>query len=312
MEKHSKIYVAGHLGLVGSAILRALTARGFANIIAKIRAELDLLNQKKTEEFFAKEKPEYVFLAAAKVGGIMANNTKPAQFIYENLIVQTNVIESAYRNGVKKLLFPGSSCIYPRLAQQPIKEKYFLTGPLEPTNEAYAVAKIAGIVTCQSYHKEYGVNFISAMPTNMYGPNDNFDLEQSHVLPALIRKFHDAKMAGNKSITLWGTGTAKRELLAVDDFADAALFLMEHYDSPEIINVGTGVDITIKDLAEKVKKVVGFKSHILWDASKPDGTPRKLLDVSKLHKLGWHHKISLEDGIRATYEWYVKSLKLKV
>jgi len=261
--------------------------------------------------FFEKEKPEYVFLAAAKVGGIMANKTYSGEFIYENLMVQGNVLENAKKSGVKKLVFLGSSCIYPRLAPQPIKEEYFMSGPLEPTNQAYAVAKIAGIVTCQSYNEEYGTDFISLMPTNLYGPNDNFDLENSHVLPALIRKFHEAKKSGKKEITLWGTGDALREFLHVDDFADACLFLMEHYDDSEIINVGTGEDISIKALAELVKKTTGFNGEILWDNKNLDGTPRKLLDVSKIHALGWRHTISLKEGIRKTYEWYKNSNKLE-
>ncbi len=304
MKKDSKIYVAGHLGLVGSGILRALYARGFTNLILKTRAELELLDQKKTAEFFATEKPEYVFLAAAKVGGIMANKIHPAQFIYENLTVQANVLENARKNGVKKLLFLGSSCIYPRLAPQPIKEEYFLSGPLEPTNQAYAVAKIAGIVTCQSYNEEYGTNFISVMPTNMYGPNDNFDLENSHVLPGLIRKFHEAKMLNKKETVLWGTGVAQREFLHVDDFAEAALFLMENYNSKEIINVGTNESVSIKELAKLVKKIVGYRGAISWDLAGPDGMPKKLLAVEKIHRLGWKHTISLENGIRKTYEWY--------
>ncbi len=308
MNKTSKIYVAGHRGLVGSAITRALTERGFKNLILKGREELELLEQQDVANFFRTEKPEYVFLAAAKVGGIMANNTHPSEFIYENLMVQANVLEHARKNGVKKLLFLGSSCIYPRLAPQPIKEEYLLSGDLEPTNKAYAVAKIAGIVTCQSYNKEYGMNFISVMPTNMYGFNDNFDLENSHVLPALIRKFHDSKTAGKKSVTLWGTGSARREFLNVDDFADAALFLMEQYNSGEILNVGTGTDITIKNLAEIVKKIVEFEGEILWDSTKPDGVPRKLLDVSKINSLGWKHKIELEEGIRSTYKWYLQKI----
>lgn len=311
MKKNSKIYVAGHKGLVGSAITRALVGRGFSNLILKDRKDLDLLDQKAVAAFFLREKPEYVFLAAAKVGGIMANDQNPGEFIYENLLVQANVLENARKNGVKKLLFLGSSCIYPRLAPQPIKEEYFLSGPLEPTNQAYAIAKIAGIITCQSYNKEYGTNFISAMPTNLYGQNDNFDLINSHVLPAFIRKFHDAKTAGKKEILLWGTGAARREFLHVDDLADAALFLMEKYDSSEIINVGTGEDDTIKELAELVKKITGFKGKIMWDKTKPDGMPRKLLDVSRLHALGWKHKISLEKGISETYEWYKQSVKLK-
>ncbi|MCR4311410.1 MAG: GDP-L-fucose synthase [Candidatus Taylorbacteria bacterium] len=309
MEKHAKIFVAGHRGLVGSAITRALVERGFTNIILKTHAELDLLDQKAVATFFQTEKPEYVFLAAAKVGGIMANKTEPAQFIYENLQVQTNVLESARINGVAKLLFLGSSCIYPRMAPQPIKEESFMTGPLEPTNRAYAVAKIAGIVMCQSYNSEYGTNFISAMPTNLYGPNDNFDQENSHVLPALIRKFHDAKEIGNRDVELWGTGKVKREFLNVDDFADACIFMMENYNDSEIINIGTGTDMTIRELAELVQGVVGFKGNIIWDATRPDGTPRKLLDVSKLHRLGWKHSTDLKDGIARTYEWYVNSQK---
>ena len=311
MQKNSKIYVAGHRGLVGSAIIRALKLRSFSNLVLKPRKELDLLDQRAVASFFEKEKPEYVFLAAAKVGGIMANKTYSGEFIYENLMVQGNVLENAKKSGVKKLVFLGSSCIYPRLAPQPIKEEYFMSGPLEPTNQAYAVAKIAGIVTCQSYNEEYGTDFISLMPTNLYGPNDNFDLENSHVLPALIRKFHEAKKSGKKEITLWGTGDALREFLHVDDFADACLFLMEHYDDSEIINVGTGEDISIKALAELVKKTTGFNGEILWDNKNLDGTPRKLLDVSKIHALGWRHTISLKEGIRKTYEWYKNSNKLE-
>jgi len=312
MKKDSKIYVAGHLGLVGSAVTRALLARGFKNLVLKTREELELLDQKAVETFFKKEKLEYVFLAAARVGGIMANKTYPAKFIYENLLVQANVLEEARKNNVKKLLFLGSSCIYPRLAPQPIKESYFLSGPLEPTNRSYAVAKIAGIVTCQSYNEEYGTSFISAMPTNMYGPNDNFDPESSHALPALLRKFHDGKIGNKKEVVIWGTGSAFREFLHVDDFAQASLFLMEKYDQSEIINVGTGEDISIKTLAELIKKITGFSGKISWDKTKPDGMPRKLLDVSKINKLGWRHQISLEEGIRSTYEWYEKSLKFKV
>jgi|SRR3989338_2144300 len=312
MKKDSKIYIAGHLGLVGSAVTRALLARGFKNLVLKTREELELLDQKAVETFFKKEKLEYVFLAAARVGGIMANKTYPAKFIYENLLVQANVLEEARKNNVKKLLFLGSSCIYPRLAPQPIKESYFLSGPLEPTNRSYAVAKIAGIVTCQSYNEEYGTSFISAMPTNMYGPNDNFDPESSHALPALLRKFHDGKIGNKKEVVIWGTGSAFREFLHVDDFAQASLFLMEKYDQSEIINVGTGEDISIKTLAELIKKITGFSGKISWDKTKPDGMPRKLLDVSKINKLGWRHQISLEEGIRSTYEWYEKSLKFKV
>src|SRR3989339_2097503 len=309
MKKDSKIYIAGHLGLVGSAVTRALLARGFKNLVLKTREELELLDQKAVETFFKKEKLEYVFLAAARVGGIMANKTYPAKFIYENLLVQANVLEEARKNNVKKLLFLGSSCIYPRLAPQPIKESYFLSGPLEPTNQAYAVAKIAGIVTCQSYNEEYGTDFISLMPTNLYGPNDNFDLENSHVLPALIRKFHEAKQNDKNEVILWGTGNPKREFLHIDDLADACLFLMEHYDDSEIINVGTGEDISIKALAELVKKTTGFNGEILWDNKNLDGTPRKLLNVEKLHNSGWKHKIDLEKGIRDTYRWYVDNLK---
>lgn len=304
MKKNSKIYVAGHRGLMGSAILRALQNKGFTNLVTKTRQELDLLDQKQVAVFFQKEKPEYVFMAAAKVGGIMANSTQPAQFIYQNLTVQTNIIESAHKNGVKKLLFLGSSCIYPRLAPQPIREESLMTGPLEPTNRAYAVAKIAGIVMCQSYRQEYGANFISAMPTNMYGQNDNFDLENSHVLPALIRKFHDAKTTNKKEIILWGTGAARREFLFVDDCADACLFLMEHYDSGEIVNIGTGSDITIRELADLVKKIVGFKGEILWDSTKPNGMPLKLLDLSRINNLGWKPSVPLNEGLKKTYNWF--------
>mgnify|MGYP001565300379 CR=1 FL=1 len=307
MQKNSKIYVAGHRGLVGSAIVQALREQGYDNLILKTRQELDLLDQTAVKNFFEKEKPEYVFLAAAKVGGIMANKTYPADFIYENLTVQTNVIHAAYTCGVKKLLFLGSSCIYPKLCPQPIKEDYLLTSELEPTNKAYSVAKIAGIIMCQSYNEQYGTNFISLMPTNLYGPHDNFDLENSHVLPALIRKFHEAKVAKKSSVTLWGTGNAKREFLHVNDLALASVFLMNQYDDSDIINVGTGEDITIKELAEKIKTVVGYEGAIDWDTTKPDGTPKKLLDVSKLHKLGWKHSMSLEGGLEETYDWFDKN-----
>ena len=307
MEKKSKIYVAGHGGLVGSAIVRNLEKKGYKNLILKTRKELDLLNSVKVSAFFKKEKPEYVVLAAARVGGIMANNTYPANFIYENLTVQNNVIHNSYLSGVKKLLFLGSSCIYPRMAPQPIKEEYLLTGELEPTNKAYAVAKIAGIVMCESYNKQYGTNFISVMPTNLYGPNDNFDLENSHVLPALIRKFDEARKAERKDITLWGTGKAKREFLHVDDLADACVFLLDKHNGSQIINIGTGKDVTIKTLAETIKKIIGFNGKIIWDKTKPDGTPRKLLNVSRPHKLGWCHKIDLENGLKTTYEWYKKN-----
>lgn len=304
MNKDSKIFVAGHRGLVGSAIVRALQEEGFSNIILKTHRELDLTDQRDVSEFFAEEKPEYVFLSAAKVGGIMANKNSPADFIRNNLAIQTNVIHSAYEHKVKKLLFLGSSCIYPKLCPQPIKEEYLLSGPLEESNKAYAVAKIAGVIMCQSYNEQYDTNFISLMPTNLYGPNDNFDLENSHVLPAMIRKFHDAKVGNKTSVTLWGTGIAKREFLHVDDLAEASLFLMNNYDNSAIINVGTGEDTTIKELAEKIKKGVGYEGDIVWDTTKPDGTPRKLLDVSEIHRLGWRHKITLNEGIASTYEWF--------
>lgn len=309
MEKKSKIYVAGHRGLMGSGILRALEKSGYKNIIVKTRQELDLLDQKAVSDFFNSEKPEYVFVGAAKVGGIMDNNNNPAKFIYENLVIETNIIHSAYKSGVKKLLFPGSSCIYPKFAEQPIKEEYLMTGLLEPTSMPYAVAKIAGIVMCQSYAKQYGCNFISVMPSNLYGINDNFDPETSHALPGLIRKFHDATVNGNKTVTLWGTGKARREFLCSDDLADACMFLMENYDKPEMLNIGSGDDITIKDLSEIIVKITGFKGTIIWDDSKPEGVARKLTDNSKIRALGWKPKISLEEGIKLTYEWYKNSLK---
>jgi len=308
MEKGSKIYVAGHRGLVGSAIVRALESAGYTNIIKKTRDELNLLDQKPVADFFITEKPEYIFLAAAKVGGILANKEYPADFIYENLQVQNNIIHNSYLNNVKKLCFLGSSCIYPKLAPQPIKEEYLLSGPLEPSNDAYAIAKIAGIKMCQSYNQQYGTNYISLMPTNLYGPNDNFDLESSHVLPALIRKFHEAKETNSPTVTMWGTGSPMREFLHVDDLADAAVHLMNTYDGSEIVNVGTGEDVTIKELAELISDIVGYKGELLWDTDKPDGTPRKLLDVSKLHSLGWKHKTNLPDGIRNTYEWYIANI----
>lgn len=304
MNYDSLIYVAGHTGLVGSAIVRRLNQEGYRRIIVKPSAELDLRNQQAVEEFFKIHQPEYVFLAAAKVGGINANHKYPAGFIYDNLMIQTNVIEAAYRHNVKKLLFLGSSCIYPKFARQPIKEGYLLTGELEPTNDAYAIAKIAGIKMCQAYHKQYDANFISVMPTNLYGPNDNFDLETAHVLPALIRKFHEAKINKREEVIVWGTGKVRREFLHVDDLADAVVFLMNHYDKDEIINIGVGEDISILELAELIKKVVGFKGNIVFDQSKPDGTPRKLLDVSKLNGLGWKARIGLEEGIRMTYECF--------
>src|SRR3989344_5374658 len=306
MDKNAKIYIAGHRGMVGSAIKRALKNSGYANLICKTKEELDLLDQSSVVEFFKNERPEYVFLAAAKVGGILANNTYPADFIYQNLVVQNNVIHNVHLNKVKKLLFLGSSCIYPKNCPQPIKEEYLLDGKLEPTNEAYATAKIAGIIMCQAYNKQYDTNFISLMPTNLYGPNDNFDLETSHVLPALIRKFHDAKIGNKKEMPLWGTGIPKREFLHVDDLAEACLFLMKNYNHSEIINVGTGEDISIKDLAEMIKKVVGYNGKIIWDISKPDGTPRKLLDVSKIKTLGWKYQIKLENGIKITYDRFKK------
>ena len=304
MDKNAKIYIAGHRGLVGSAIVRELQKNGYTNIITKSHSELDLKSQIETEKFFSIEKPEYVFLAAAKVGGILANNIYPADFIRDNLMIETNVIDSAYKNKVKKLLFLGSSCVYPKSAPQPIKEEYLLTGELEPTNKAYALAKIAGIVMCQSYNKQYGVNFISVMPTNLYGEGDNFDLENSHVLPAMIRKFDDAKKNNAKEIVLWGTGKPKREFLYVDDLASACIFLMNNYDNSEIINIGTGEDLSILELANMVKEITEYEGNIVWDSSKPDGTPRKLLDVSKIKSLGWKHSINLKEGIKRTYEWY--------
>ncbi|MBM3256512.1 MAG: GDP-L-fucose synthase [Candidatus Moranbacteria bacterium] len=307
MEKTSKIYIAGHTGLVGSAITRVLKKEGYNNLIIKDLKELDLTDQKATLEFFEKEKPEYVFLAAAKVGGIQANNTYPAEFIYQNLAIEINIINAAYLTRVKKLLFLGSSCIYPRECPQPIKEEYFMTGPLEETNKAYAVAKIAGIIMCQSYNRQYGTKFISVMPTNLYGPGDNFDLNSSHVLPAFLRKFHDAKVNSQKEVIIWGTGEPYREFLHVDDLADACLFLMNNYDGSEIVNIGTGVDLKIKELAEIIKDTVGFAGIIVNDTSKPDGTPKKQLDVTKLHSLGWKHKIELKDGIKKTYEWFLKN-----
>ena len=308
MEKTAKIYVAGHRGLVGSALVRALTTAGYTNLITRTRAELDLLNGGAVADFFTIEKPEYVFLAAAKVGGIMANKTYPAEFIHENLAIQNHIIHSAYKNDVTKLLFLGSSCIYPKLAPQPISEDSLLTGPLEPTNDAYAIAKIAGIMMCNSYRAEYGCNYISVMPTNLYGPNDNYDLETSHVLPALLRRFHEAKVNGASDVTLWGTGAPMREFLYVDDLADACIHLMHTYNEPAIVNIGTGVDVTIKELAETIQKTIGFAGTVIWDTSKPDGTPRKLLDVSRLHSLGFTHKINLEEGIKKAYASYLETL----
>jgi GDP-L-fucose synthase len=308
MEKRSKIYIAGHRGLVGSAIKRRLERAGYSRLICRSSAELDLRNQQAAAGFVQAEKPDYVFLAAAKVGGIHANNTYPAEFIYDNLSIQTNVIHSAYLYQVKKLLFLGSSCIYPKLAPQPMKEEHLLTGEMEPTNEPYAIAKIAGIKMCQAYNRQYSTNFISVMPTNLYGPNDNFDLETSHVLPALIRKFHEAKIENKPTVEIWGSGKPRREFLYVDDLADACVFLMENYTCKDIgifVNIGTGDDLTIKELAEMIKRIVGYKGDLIFNAEKPDGTPRKLLDVSKLSALGWQAKTSLEEGIKRTYEWYV-------
>lgn len=302
MEKNSKIYIAGHRGMVGSAILRKLEKEGFTNIITRGSTELDLRNQQAVTEFFDQEKPEYVFLAAAKVGGIIANNTYRADFLYENLMIQNNIIHNSYLNGVKKLMFLGSSCIYPKLAPQPLKEEYLLTGLLEETNEPYAIAKIAGIKMCDAYRAQYGCNYISVMPTNLYGYNDNYHPQNSHVLPALIRKFHEAKVNGSSKVVIWGTGSPFREFLFADDLADACFYLMETYNEPNLVNIGTGEDISIKDLALLIKKIIGFEGELEFDSSKPDGTPRKLMDVSKLHAAGWKHKIQLEDGIRLAYE----------
>jgi GDP-L-fucose synthase len=302
MEKSSKIYIAGHRGMVGSSILRILQAQGYTNFVLKTSAELDLRNQQAVANFFAVEKPDYVFLAAAKVGGIVANNTYRADFIYENMMIQSNVIHQAYLNGVKKLLFLGSSCIYPKLAPQPLKEEYLLTGLLEPTNEPYAIAKIAGIKMCDAYREQYGCNFISVMPTNLYGPNDNYDLNNSHVLPALLRKFITAKNNGDTLVTIWGTGSPLREFLHADDLAAACLFLMEKYNESGLVNIGVGEDISILDLAKMVKQIVGFTGDVITDTTKPDGTPRKLMDVSKLTHLGWKASISLEEGIQKVYE----------
>lgn len=306
MELSGKIFVAGDKGLVGSAIVRKLNELGYKNILTAAKEELNLINQQAVSDYFNRNKPEYVFLAAAKVGGILANNTYPADFIYDNLMIEANIIHSSYKSGVKKLLFLGSSCIYPKFAEQPIKEDSLLTGLLEPTNEPYAIAKIAGIKLCHAYRRQYGVNFISAMPTNLYGYNDNFDLNNSHVLPALIRKFHEAKINNSPNVTLWGSGTPYREFLFIDDLAEACVFLMKNYSDTEIINIGTGKDITIKELAELVMKIVGYEKEIVWDKEKPDGTPRKLLDVSRIQRLGWNASTSLEEGIRLTYNWYKK------
>ncbi len=312
MEKDAKIYVAGHKGLVGSAIVRSLKNKGFTNIVTRLHRELDLTNQEAVKSFFNNEKPEYVFLAAAKVGGINANNTYPADFIYENLMIQNNIIKMSHEFKVKKLLFLGSTCIYPKMAPQPIKEEYLLTGALEETNEAYAIAKIAGLEMCKFFKRQYGDNFISCMPTNLYGPNDNYDLNNSHVLPALIRKFHEAKINGDKSVEIWGTGTPLREFLYVDDMADACTFLMEKYDEEQHVNIGTGEEISIRQLAEIIKEVVGFEGELVFNTNMPDGTPRKLTSVKKLHELGWNHKIYLKDGVSRTYKCFIENENIKI
>jgi GDP-L-fucose synthase len=315
MHNVARIYVAGHRGLVGSAIVRRLRTEGYENLLCRTSGELDLRDQAAVARFFRKERPDYVFLAAAKVGGIVANNGYPAEFIHDNLQIQNNIIHQAWLTGVKRLLFLGSTCIYPKLASQPLKEEYLLTGPLEPTNEPYAIAKIAGITMCRSYNRQYGTRFLAAMPTNLYGPNDNFDLATSHVLPALIRKFHEAKIAGEKTVTVWGSGAPYREFLHVDDLADASLFLMNlpddvysslltHHSSPSVINVGTGEEVAIRELALLVRETVGFAGDLIFDTSKPDGTPRKLSDVSRLHFLGWRHKTGLSAGLESIYSWY--------
>ncbi|MHB1169204.1 MAG: GDP-L-fucose synthase [Longimicrobiales bacterium] len=309
MKPDARIYVAGHRGLVGSAIVRGLRQGGYDNLLLPTRSELDLTRQQEVERFFAAEKPDHVFLAAAKVGGILANDTYPADFIRDNALIEMLVLDAAQRHGTNRVLFLGSSCIYPKHARQPMKEEYLLTGPLEPTNEPYAIAKILGIKTVEAYRRQHGVRWISAMPTNLYGPNDNFDLETSHVLPAFIRRFHEAKERGAQSVTVWGSGSPRREFLHVDDLADALVFLMQHYDGDAFVNVGVGEDVTIRELAELVRRVVGYDGEIEFDASKPDGTPRKLMDVSRLTALGWRAQIGLEEGIRSTYEWYRGSLE---
>ena len=308
MNKDSKIYVAGHRGLVGSAIVRELQKKGYTNIIGKTHKELDLMDSIAVEKFFKEEKPEYVFLAAAKVGGIYANSTYPADFIYQNLQIQNNVIGNAYKYGVKKLMFLGSSCIYPKMCPQPIKEEYLLSGYLEETNEAYALAKISGLKMCQYFNKQYGTNFISVMPTNLYGPYDNFHPENSHVMPALIRRFHEAKVNNTKEVVVWGSGTPLREFLYSEDMADACIHLMENYEGNDFFNIGTGKEITIRGLAELIKEVVGYEGEIVWDSTKPDGTPRKLLDVSRLEKAGWKYKMELKDGIREAYKWFIENV----
>ena len=307
MQSEGSIFIAGHSGLAGSAILRALQSRGYSRLIVRTHQELELTDARAVKDFFQQERPESVFLAAAKVGGIQANNTLPAEFLRENLLIQTHVLHEAWQAGVKKLLFLGSSCIYPKLAPQPIPESALLTGELEPTNDAYALAKIAGIQLCKAYRKQHGANFIAVMPTNLYGPQDNFHPEHSHVLPALLRRFHEAQRDGLQEVTVWGSGTPKREFLHSDDLASACLFLMEHYDSPEIINIGWGQDCTIRELAEMIAETVGFTGTLKWDDSRPDGTPRKVLDNRKLSALGWEPKISLQEGLRLTYQWYLKN-----
>ena len=308
MEQNAKIYIAGHRGMVGSAITRYLSANGYQNLLLKTSSELDLRNQQAVNDFFDAEKPDYVFLAAAKVGGIMANNTFRADFLYENLQIQNNVIHASYQHQVKKLMFLGSSCIYPKLAPQPLKEDYLLTGLLEETNEPYAIAKITGIKMCESYRRQYGCNFISAMPTNLYGPNDNYDLNNSHVLPAMIRKFHEAKTEHKPFVELWGTGSPLREFLHADDLAEACVFLMNTYNEEQFVNIGVGEDLSIKHLAELIKKTVGYEGELQWNADKPDGTPRKLMDVSKLHDLGWKHRYGLEEGIKITYQDFLSKI----
>jgi GDP-L-fucose synthase len=310
MNFSDKIYIAGHKGLVGSAIVRALEKRGFTNLLYKTSRELDLRNQAEVEKFFSGEKPKFVFLAAAKVGGIHANNTYRADFLYDNLLIVSNIVHAAYNNNVTKLLFLGSSCIYPKMAPQPIKEEYLLSGALEYTNEPYAIAKIAGIKLCEAFRDQYGANYISVMPTNLYGINDNYHPENSHVLPALIRRFHDAKLSGAKEVAIWGSGTPLREFLFADDLADACFFLMENYHEKEIVNIGCGEDISIKKLAEMIKEVIGFDGDLVLDSTKPDGTPRKLLDVTKLHTLGWHHKTSLKEGLQRAYQDFLTKQEL--
>jgi GDP-L-fucose synthase len=310
MNANDKIYVAGHTGLVGSAVTRAFARNGFNNLVVRDIAELDLTDAAATDAFFGAERPDYVVLAAAKVGGIHANSAYPADFIRINLQIQTNVIHASHTHGVKKLLFLGSSCIYPRGAPQPMREEHLLTGPLESTNDAYAIAKIAGILMCQAYHRQHGSNFVAAMPTNLYGPNDNFDLQNSHVLPAMIRKFHEAKVQGSPSVVLWGTGTPRREFLFVDDLADALVYCLQHFNCGDVpgnfVNVGVGEDVTIRDLATLIGRIVGYRGEVVWDASMPDGTPRKLLDVSRLHAMGWKESRTLQEGIAETYAWYLE------